>query len=375
VQESGSWVGMGCIVGGLVTARDDGGRDTPEALERLCKATCEQGPFDGAAIFIWDEGEPTCLAARAGPESLARVRRELRRHRGLRRSLESGELQKREGYALLPMGTKAAFAVWHANGVEPSTFVLHRLSSLASASYEVWRQQALDRTLRRRLHRAQRQLARQEERTERVLRRAAHDLKAPLSAMKGYVDMMLRGMAGPLTPTMQRYTERIRQAIERQRQLIDALLHAPPSMEEPPCLKQILLDALDRSREATDAKRIGLEIMAPAEMCRIRANPAHLELLCRKLVRQVIRSASRGAVVEVELHGEPTGWAIELRAKGSTLDVRGWSLCDAIARRLGGSVDISWQGGMTLLASLPREVGAAKQTGVAAESQMEHVLH
>lgn len=340
-----------------MTARVEGEHEALEALERMCRATCEQGPFQAAAVVTWEDGEPTWLAARSDGERLSSARRELQRNRALRRRLEAGELARREGHALLPIGEKTAFVVWHTPSVEPSRFVLARLGSLAAASLDVWRQQALDRALRRRLHSARRLLAHQEERTERAMRRAAHDLKAPLAAMKGYVDMMLRGMAGPLTPTMQRYLERMKQAVDRQRQLIDAELHAPPTTEDPPDLKQILQGALERSHEAIEAKAIGLELILPTEACRMRAPQAHLELLCRKLVRQMIRTAERGAVLEVELLDEGRRWALSLRVKGAALDVRGWSQCDAIARRLSGSVDISWRGGMWLEVTLPRETG------------------
>lgn len=56
--------------------------------------------------------------------------------------------------------------------------------------------------------------------------RSAHDLKAPLVAIKGYVDMLLRGMAGPLNDQAQRYLDRIGSAVERERQLIDLTVSA-----------------------------------------------------------------------------------------------------------------------------------------------------
>ena len=305
---------------------------------------------------------------------MSQARRELRRDRTLRKRLEAGEVVRQADHALIPLGARAVFAVWPMESAEPSSFVLSRLGSLATASFDVWRQQGLDRSLRRRLHQAQRQLAQQEQNTEQVLRRAAHDIKAPLSAMKGYVDMMVRGMAGPLTPTMQRYLDRLREAIERQRQMIDVLLHAPPAPEEAPDLKAILMAALDRSKEAMDAKRMGLELVAPAEPCRLRGDASHLEMLMRRLVRQVVRTASRGAVIEAELCEEGKSWTVSLRAAGGALDVRGWSVSDAIARRLGGSVDINWSGGVVLHAVLPREPAASVVRPVA-EPSMEQVLH
>ncbi len=49
--------------------------------------------------------------------------------------------------------------------------------------------------------------------------------------MKGYVDMLLRGMGGELTATMQRYLGRVATAVDRQKELIDA--QVPPRSWKP----------------------------------------------------------------------------------------------------------------------------------------------
>ena len=51
-----------------------------------------------------------------------------------------------------------------------------------------------------------------------------HDLKAPLVAIKGYVDLMRRGIAGPLTPRMERYLEEVIRATQRECDIIDSRL-------------------------------------------------------------------------------------------------------------------------------------------------------
>lgn len=85
---------------------------------------------------------------------------------------------------------------------------------------------------RRRLERRQRALmfllqrSRSRQRTLRVQVDAArsqarHDLKAPLTAFQGYVDLIGRGLAGPVSPTLERYLERMRDAANRENLLID----------------------------------------------------------------------------------------------------------------------------------------------------------
>jgi len=65
-----------------------------------------------------------------------------------------------------------------------------------------------------------------------ALRRARHDLKTPIAVMKGYVDMMLRGMGGEPTPTMRRYLERMSEAVKKELNLLDHYLASPDALLE-----------------------------------------------------------------------------------------------------------------------------------------------
>ncbi len=61
------------------------------------------------------------------------------------------------------------------------------------------------------------------------LRQVRHDLKAPLLAIRGYVDLMQRGAAGRLTPRMERYLARVMEATLRECALIDSQVTLSPS--------------------------------------------------------------------------------------------------------------------------------------------------
>ncbi len=61
------------------------------------------------------------------------------------------------------------------------------------------------------------------------LRQVRHDLKAPLLTIRGYVDLMQRGAAGPLTPRMERYLARVMEATLRECALIDSQVTLSPN--------------------------------------------------------------------------------------------------------------------------------------------------
>ena len=66
------------------------------------------------------------------------------------------------------------------------------------------------------------------------LRQLRHDLKAPLMTIRGYVDLIQRGAAGPLTPKMQRYLANVMQATLRECALIDSQMKREPTSAESP---------------------------------------------------------------------------------------------------------------------------------------------
>lgn len=57
-----------------------------------------------------------------------------------------------------------------------------------------------------------------------LLSQARHDLRTPLTALKGYADMINRGMAGPVTPTLKKYVDRIGKAVDRECELLNERL-------------------------------------------------------------------------------------------------------------------------------------------------------
>src|SRR6185295_6581398 len=178
------------------------------------------------------------------------------------------------------------------------------------------RPSALESVLRSELARRRIEARRAEQRVERELSRTVHDLKAPLSALKGYVDMMLRGIAGPMPPTANRYLTRIREVVDRERQLIDDRLRprshpAPPPMTD---LARALAAAVDRSGPALRARRLQLSLELPPRGCPVPASQGLVDLLARRLGLPlppgrprppVPRALSRGRFGDLRRRGPP----------------------------------------------------------------------
>ncbi|WP_158623271.1 histidine kinase dimerization/phospho-acceptor domain-containing protein [Corallococcus sp. CA053C] len=165
--------------------------------------------------------------------------------------------------------------------------------------------------------------------------RAAHDLRTPLMVIRGYVDMMLKGTAGPLTAQMQRYLERLAKSGTDQKDLIDRRLSPlAPSLDDlRPVLRSAFAPKAGR-RQPTPT------LTLPEERAvALRGARADWELLARTVAR------STGNAVAVDVHLGPalhaTRWLLRVQAcPGAALEPRTEAVLRHLAERLGGTLAV-----------------------------------
>lgn len=216
------------------------------------------------------------------------------------------------------------------------------------------RPSALESVLRSELARRRIEARRAEQRVEREMSRAVHDLKAPLSALKGYVDMMLRGIAGPMPPTANRYLARIREVVDRERQLIDDRLRPRPHPAAPPVadLSRALAAAVERSGPGLRARRLDLSLELPPRGCPLPASQSLVDLLARRLVRHLLQAAAPGSSVRLALRDDLGRRWVELSPGTGTIAITAdLPIALAAAARLGAQPTF----GPTLRLDLPHE--------------------
>lgn len=165
--------------------------------------------------------------------------------------------------------------------------------------------------------------------------RAAHDLRTPLMVIKGYVDMMLKGTAGPLNAQMQRYLERLAKSSTDQKELIDRRLSplAPGLDDLRPVLQSAFAPTPGRRQAAPTLTLPGERAVS------VRGTRADWELLARTVAR------STGGAVAVDVHLGPavdaTQWLLRVRAcPGAALPARTEAVLRHLAQRLGGTLAV-----------------------------------
>jgi signal transduction histidine kinase len=197
----------------------------------------------------------------------------------------------------------------------------------------------------RHLELAERGRARQErEGAERERRKSVHDLRAPLVVVKGYSDMLLRGLAGPLPPAAERYLERMAQAAERQRVLLEELFPKGRSRPGPP-LREWLAALAGPLRTAARRRGAALEVGPCPPEAQAEGGEAALARLRRGLLQAAGRTVRPGGVVRLAVRHEEGAYALEASVEGRATPAatRAWAALAERARRDG--LEVRWESG------------------------------
>ncbi len=185
---------------------------------------------------------------------------------------------------------------------------------------------------------------------ERAWSRAAHDLRTPLLVMQGYIDMMTKGMAGALTPSMQRYLERMGRAAGE----MNVRLQQRPSGEDVPAedLRAALSAHFGPGRPG--AARLEL----PPGPVLLRMPRAGSALLMRTLERLLSGAGASEVVLRVDAPDGVDAWRLLVQARTELpVPERALESLERLARRWQARVSVQETPGLELAVLLPRLPG------------------
>ena len=329
--------------------------DWSQVLARLCRAACFASSSTSAAVFAWPEGSPKCLAS-FQVDALS-VEKFARRMGKLTRSTLVHQLGPYKIFTLLLNGSSDAGFLLESTApleaVERSIVAI--LETVATVVSRKLRDAEQQRAWRDNLSSAQSSRREMEHRDARTVR-VRHDLKAPLVSMRGYLDMLLRGMGGPLSIQMQRYLRRLSQSVEHERALIDSEFSTAPYELELVDLDQILRIAVQRVAAPAAARGIGLTVDASNEPVWVRANRSALELLLRQLLRIAVRQSGGGSRIAARLRTSEEWLWVELQSEMPwQAQVGEFRICQEIVRRHRGQLFVKEGREVLVEIRLPRE--------------------
>ena len=228
-----------------------------------------------------------------------------------------------EYYRVIPHVNLAGFAVSELHKEE--SYILAMLVALATILYaSAYMATAISGELRKRqrqvvqlrerllqkksgeLEQASREVTKLEEEKSRFLRFlgiAAHDLKAPLTAIQGFLWVMLGGFSGELTDKQRNMLERSSRRISELLNLISDLLDIPrietgqivQEMKET-SLRQVVSNSLRDLQNQAKEKGIKLKAELPQALPKIRGSSPRLQQVITNLVSNAINYTPEGVV-------------------------------------------------------------------------------
>lgn len=131
---------------------------------------------------------------------------------------------------------------------------------------------------------------------DKFLGMAAHDLRNPITAIRGFVDIMNQGMVGQVSEDQKKFLTRIRSNCDHMLKLVEDLLDvsAIESGKLDLDLKEIDIDEFLREqcesyRLVAQSKSIAVELNTPEEEIMVKADPGKLAQVVDNLVTNAVK--------------------------------------------------------------------------------------
>jgi len=152
---------------------------------------------------------------------------------------------------------------------------------------------------------------------------AVHALRLPMTSIKGYTDLLRKGLAGPLTENQQRFLETIRANIDRLAALVNDLLEHS-RMEtgrlrlrvEPVSLEEALEGALGRVRKEIEGRSHRLSLDLPRDLPSVAADRERLEGILSKVLDNAAKYTPPGGEIRVRAMHEGSAVVCEVEDTG-----------------------------------------------------------
>jgi signal transduction histidine kinase len=151
----------------------------------------------------------------------------------------------------------------------------------------------------------------------------SHELKRPLAAVENYLQILVGGYAGEITPKQKRLLERSTLRLSDLRNLISDILdfariqpeqiRADFEWVEP---NEIGSEAIEEVRLAASQNNIHLKAVAPTEFKRIVAARRRLKQVISNLLANAVKFSPEGATVTLSAHDQPDALVIEVLDEG-----------------------------------------------------------
>lgn len=134
----------------------------------------------------------------------------------------------------------------------------------------------------------------------------AHELRTPMTSIRGYADMLIKGVDGQLTPQQVEFARIINGNVERMQILVSDLQDISRietgqlRLEiKPTSLAEAMGDALQSTKPQIEARAQRLSVEVPADLPQIRADPARTTQVLVNLLSNACKYTPEGGSIHV----------------------------------------------------------------------------
>jgi signal transduction histidine kinase len=177
--------------------------------------------------------------------------------------------------------------------------------------------------LRAEAERGRMELEKVTESRTRLMRGFSHDVKNPIGAADGYMQLLEDELMGPLTTQQAPSIARARRSLAQALRLIDDLLELARTerahldvKRESVNLGELARDAAEEFRAQAEQKGLALELDQPADGVVVQSDPARVRQVLSNLVSNAVKYTDRGRVT-VRVLADGTRGAIEVADTGT----------------------------------------------------------
>ena len=153
----------------------------------------------------------------------------------------------------------------------------------------------------------------------------SHELRTPMTAIKGYVDILIMGAAGALTENQLHFLDIVRNNIERLNILVSDLLDIsrieagrvtlnPQSVNLREIAEDVIAEALRRSQ--TEGKPMALSLDAPPKMPHVMGDSDRVRQIIGNLVDNAFNYTPTNGTIRVNIHQENGEMQVDVQDNG-----------------------------------------------------------
>jgi signal transduction histidine kinase len=224
---------------------------------------------------------------------------------------------QRIGYVLL--GNKKNGATYTSQDIEMVQIMSGELGIAIQNAARFEEIERFSETLKRKIEEATGQLRRQNDRLKLLdqtkddfIGMASHQLRTPLTAIKGYLSMVLEGDAGKLTPLQKRMLSQSFMSAQRMVYLISDLLNVSRlrtgkfSLEMVPTnLAQVVQDEIKQLKEAAKVRSLNLTYEKPEDFPTYLLDETKLRQVIMNFIDNAVYYTPGGGSIKILLNNKP----------------------------------------------------------------------